>query len=113
MVVTSWLSVGYHLVTSDVQVESRLWWVAGGSSHTFVAESPDECARAVMGVTPQSGLFSLLSSLFSLLPSILRFTPKKYQNYFWKNATKKSLWSHWRNSGSFCRTPVMRCRNSW
>ena len=50
-----------HLVISDDQVESRLWWVAGGSSHTFVAESPDECARAVMGVTPQSSLFPLLS----------------------------------------------------
>ena len=53
---------GYHLVFSDDQVESRLWWVAGRSSHTFAAESPDECARAVMGVTPQSGLLSLLSS---------------------------------------------------
>ena len=69
MVVTSWLSVGYHLVISDDQVESRLWWVAGGSSHTFVAESPHECARAVMGVTPQSSLSSLLLS--SSLPSPL------------------------------------------
>ena len=61
------LSVGYHLVTSNDQVESRrVWWVAGGSSHTFVAESPDECARAVVGVTPQFGVFSLLSSLLSL-----------------------------------------------
>ena len=67
MVVTDWLSIGfYHLVASDDQVESRLWCVAGGSSHTFVAESPDECARAVVGVTPQFGLFSLLSSLLSL-----------------------------------------------
>ena len=40
--------------------------MAGGSSHTFVAESPDECARAVMGVTPQSSLLPLLSPL--LLP---------------------------------------------
>ena len=59
MVVTSWLPVG------DDQVESRFWWVAGGSSHTFVAESPDECARAVMGVTSQSGLFSPFSFLSS------------------------------------------------
>ena len=63
MVVTSWLSVGYHFVFSDDQVESRAWWVAARSSHTFEAESPDECARAVMVVTLQSGLFSLLSSL--------------------------------------------------
>ena len=59
MVVTSWLSVGYHLVISDDQVESRVWWVAGGSRHTFVSESPDECARAVAGVKTQSGLFYL------------------------------------------------------
>ena len=67
MVVTSWLSVGYHLVISDDQFESRIWWVACGSRHTFVAESPDECARAVMGVTPQSSLLfsSLFTSLFS------------------------------------------------
>ena len=51
--------VGYQLAISDDQVESRLWWVAGGSSHTFAAESQDECARAVIGVTPQSSLFSL------------------------------------------------------
>ena len=30
----SWLSVGYHSVISDDQQENRLWWVAGGSSHT-------------------------------------------------------------------------------
>ena len=72
MVVTSWLSVGYHLVISDDQVEGRLWWVAGGSSHTFVAESPDVCARAVMGVSHFS-LVSSLSSLFtSLCPQCLR-----------------------------------------
>ena len=79
MVVTNWSSVGYHLVFSDDQVESRLWWVAGGSNHTFVAESPDECARAVMGVTPLSSLFSslfywsshLLSFIFSCLVSFL------------------------------------------
>ena len=47
--VTSWLTVGHHLVISDDQVQSRSWWVAGGSSHTFVAESPDECARACDG----------------------------------------------------------------
>ena len=27
------------------QVESRLWWAAGGSSPTFVPESPDKCPR--------------------------------------------------------------------
>ena len=43
--VTSWLSVGYKLVISDDQVESRLWWAAGGSSLTFVPESPDWCPR--------------------------------------------------------------------
>ena len=64
-VVTSWLSVGHQLFFSDDQVENRTWWVAGGSSHTFVTESPDGCARAVIGVTPQSSLFSLLSSLQS------------------------------------------------
>ena len=40
--------------------------MAGGSSHAFEAESPDECARAVTGVTPQSILLSLLSSLLIL-----------------------------------------------
>ena len=60
MVVTSWLPVGNNLVISDDQVESHIWCVAGGSSHTFVTESPDGRARAVIGVTPQS------SSLFSL-----------------------------------------------
>ena len=34
--------------------------MAGGSSHTFVAESSDECARVVTGVTPQSRLLPLL-----------------------------------------------------
>ena len=43
--------------------------VAGGSSHTFVAESPDECARAVIGVTPQPGPFPLL-----LTPPIPAYT---------------------------------------
>ena len=38
---TSCLSVGYHLVISEDQVESRKWWAAGGSSPTFVPESPD------------------------------------------------------------------------
>ena len=57
MVVTGWLSVRHHLAISDDQVESRLWWMAGGSNHTFAAESPDECALAVVGVTPQSSLF--------------------------------------------------------
>ena len=62
------------VVFSDDQVESRLWWVAGGSSHTFVAESPDECARAVVGVTPQSGLFpSSLFSFSSLLSLFVSF----------------------------------------
>ena len=60
MVVTSWSPVGSHLVISDDQVESRIW-ADGASSHTFVAESSDECARAEMGVTSQSSLFSLLS----------------------------------------------------
>ena len=68
---TSCLSVGYFFVISEDQVESRLWWVAGGSSHTFEAESPDECARAMMGVTPQSSLFSLLSSSLSLFSLFL------------------------------------------
>ena len=61
MVVTSWLSVGCHLVISGDQVESRTWWLAGGST-----ESPDECACAVMGVTHQSSLSPLLFPLFTL-----------------------------------------------
>ena len=69
MVVVSWLSVGYHLFFSDDQVETLPWWVAGGSSHAFVAESPDDRARAVMVVTPQSSLSSSLS-FFSLLSSL-------------------------------------------
>ena len=66
MVVTNWLSVGYHLVIGDDQVESRY----GGSSQTFIAESPDECARAAMGVTHQSGLL-LFSLTLLFLPSLL------------------------------------------
>ena len=53
------------MVVSDDQVESRLWWVVRGSSHTFVPESPDECARAVMGVTRQSNHSSLNNYLSS------------------------------------------------
>ena len=82
-----WLPVGCQLVTICFSVtiklsESRIWWVAGGSSHTFVAESPDECARAVMGVTPQSSLFSLLSSLSAVaaaataLNALLKWRPR-------------------------------------
>ena len=40
-VVISWLSVGHRLVICDDQVESRIWWAAGGSSPSFVPESPD------------------------------------------------------------------------
>ena len=29
----------------DDQVESHVWWAAGGSSPTFVPESPDQCPR--------------------------------------------------------------------
>ena len=72
-------SVGYHLVFIDDQVESRLWSVAGGSSQTFVVESPGECARAVMGVTPQSGL--LPSSLFPLHP-FLSFSLSPFLPFF-------------------------------
>ena len=71
MVVAIWLSVGYHFVMSGDQVESRPWWVAGGSSYTFVAESPDECARVVMVVTPQSLVSCFLSWLVFLLSSSL------------------------------------------
>ena len=73
-VVTSWLSVAYKLVTIwlsvMIRLRDRFWWVAGGSSHTFVAESPDECARAVMGVTPQSSLFFSLTLLLLLSLSL-------------------------------------------
>ena len=31
--------------SGDVQVESRFWWAAGGSSPTFVPESSDKCPR--------------------------------------------------------------------
>ena len=41
----SFFSVGYHLVFSEDQVESRKWWAAGGSSPTFVPESPGWCPR--------------------------------------------------------------------
>ena len=54
--------------SGDDQVESRIWWVADGSSHTFAAESPDECARAVRSATPQSSLQSL-SLFLSLSPT--------------------------------------------
>ena len=42
---SSCLSVGYHLDISEDQVESRVWWAAGGSSPTFVPESPGKCPR--------------------------------------------------------------------
>ena len=48
--------------SGDDPVESRTCWAAGGSSPTFIPESPDECTRAVMGVALLSHLFSLLSS---------------------------------------------------
>ena len=80
MVVTNWLSVGHHLVISDEHVESRMWWVAGGSNHIFAAESPDECARAVTGVTPQSGLvITVLSIIFSLF---FRISPSQLPRRF-------------------------------
>ena len=83
-----WLSVGYRLVISDDQVESRSWWAAGGSSHTFVAESPDECARAVMGVTPLSCLFSLLSFARGS-----RSRPGGSPNSLWNNEhSGKAVW---------------------
>ena len=84
----------YHLVFSDDPVESRVWWVAGGSSHTFVAESPDECARAVTGVTPQSSLFSLLSSLFLCLLShvMLSSVVWEYMWCLWCGLWCVSLW---------------------
>ena len=73
-----WLPIGHQLVTilvfSDDQIESRLLWVAGGSNHTFVAESPDECARAVMGVTPLSSLFSSLFSCLLVLSLLFRLS---------------------------------------
>ena len=31
--------------SGDDQVESRIWWAAGGPSPTFVPESPDKCPR--------------------------------------------------------------------
>ena len=72
-----YLSWSYQLVLiwslSGDQVESRLWWVASGSSHTFVSESPDEFVRTVMGVTPQSSLLS--SHLHSPLFHLLFFSP--------------------------------------
>ena len=48
------------------QIESLFWWAAGGSSPTFVPESPDQCLNETADA-PQSGLSSLLSSLSSSL----------------------------------------------
>ena len=62
--ITNCLSVGHHLVISEDQVESRIWWAAGGSSPSYQnrqMSALDETADA-----PQSSLFSLLSSLVFL-----------------------------------------------
>ena len=40
-VVARHFSQGSSAHSSDDQVESRIWWAAGGSSHTFVPEPPD------------------------------------------------------------------------
>ena len=66
-----WLPFGYQWM---IKLRVVYGGVAGGSSHTLVAESPDECARAVMGQSHlQSSLSSLLFSslLFSSLSSLL------------------------------------------
>ena len=60
MVVARWLSDFYHFVLSDNEVQSRLWWVAGGSSQTFVPESPCELRSGCDGC--HTSVFSLLSS---------------------------------------------------
>ena len=91
MVVTSWLSVGYHLEISNDQVESRLRWVAGGSRHTFVAESPDECARAVMGVTP-------LSVPLSRFPALQNTTKIPREDLQEREERKKSVAGEGKNA---------------
>ena len=40
-----WLVVTFPCGIVNIQVESRVWWAAGGSSPTLVPESPDKCPR--------------------------------------------------------------------
>ena len=44
MHIMSWLSLLLH-ISGDDQVESRKKWAAGGSSLSFVTDSPDLCPR--------------------------------------------------------------------
>ena len=56
-------SVGYHLVTSDDQVESRIWWVAGVGQVIPSKQNRQMNALALWWVShlsPVSSLFSLL-----------------------------------------------------
>ena len=80
--VTNWLQVGHHLVVSDDQVGSRPWWVAGGSRHTFVEKSPDECARGVSHLKLVLSSHSSINTYLSCPDSVPSQSPPGSLHFF-------------------------------